>query len=74
MTKLIFVANPFRLSPAQLLSLADISKDIAQVVIAGLVIEPLITGRINWYIFVGEVLLSIGLWYANLILVRKVEL
>ena len=62
-----------RLNNNQLRSLADISGDIAQVILAALVVEPIVAKRIDWIFFVVGLLLSFAFWSANLFLVRRMR-
>ena len=57
----------------QLNSLAEVSRDIAQVVLAALVVEPIVAKRIDWVFFAVGLLLSFTFWFANLFLIKKSE-
>lgn len=71
--RLVFVANPFHLSPVQLKGLAEICRDAAQIFLASWVISPTFLDGIDWlYILVG--LSATGsLWYVYLVILRKLE-
>ncbi len=62
-----------KLRKCQLRSVADISKDIAQVVLAGMVIDPLVTREVDFGFLIGGIILSSWLWYVNLLIVGRVE-
>lgn len=63
----------FKFSDLQLKSIANISRDVAQVVLAGLVIDPLLTRELDWRFLLGGVLLSLGLWCVNLLILSKIK-
>lgn len=62
-----------KFSSLQLKSIADISRDIAQVVLAGLVIDPLLNKKVDWRFFVGGILLSLGFWCVNLLMLERIR-
>lgn len=62
-----------KFSSLQLKSIADISRDIAQVVLAGLVIDPLLNKKVDWRFFVGGILLSLGFWCVSLLMLERIR-
>jgi hypothetical protein len=63
----------FKLNESQLKSLADIGRDIAQVVLAGLVIDQIVSDRFDWVFITIGTLLSLILWYANIYIVGRLK-
>jgi len=64
----------FRYMTATLLkteTLSAISRDIAQVLFAGLFIEPIANGHANIYLIALGLLLSFGTWFSSLLLAKS---
>lgn len=64
----------FKLSRSQLKSLAEISRDIAQVMLAGWVITPLITKEADWLFVISGLVLTLFFWYINLRLAKRLRI
>jgi len=72
--KLVYISNPFKFSPKQLKSLAEIANDVAQIFLATWVIGPVVTRNFNGLLGVFGLILSFVGWYVNLSLMRRLEL
>ena len=64
----------YKFSRSQLKSLAEISRDTAQVMLAGWVITPLITKEVDWLFVISGLVLTLFFWYINLRLVNKLRI
>ena len=52
-------------------TLSEISRDIAQVFFAGLLIEPIVSGQTSFYFVLLGLLLSVAAWVWSLLLARS---
>lgn len=52
-------------------TLSAISRDIAQVLFAGLFIEPITSGRFSVYFIVVGLLFSLAMWTLSLVLAKS---
>jgi len=61
----------FNLTPKQLVMLAEILKDIAQILLAGWTIGPAVTNNFKWPFATIGFILSVLSWCGTLLLIKQ---
>ena len=61
----------FNLTPKQLVMLAEILKDIAQILLAGWAIGPAVTNNFKWPFATIGFILSVLSWCGTLLLIKQ---
>lgn len=59
------------LTQARFSVLAEISKDIAQVFFASILIDPLVSRSTTWFLVIPGLILSISFWTVSILLTDK---
>ncbi len=55
----------------QIAAISDISRDIAQIFFASVLIDPLITRSTKWYLILIGIFLALTFWFVSLIIIKK---
>ena len=71
--KILKNLNLDKLSKAQLITLSEIARDIAQVIFGGLVINQALSGveNIDWLSLIFGLFSSVSLWALSVVILKK---